>query len=151
MAATPSAILINGRSMVPLRYISETFGSTVHYDAPTKGITISLDDQRVNMNVGNTSAKVGGKNVVLDVAPLVIAGVTYVPVRFVSTAFGAQVDWIAATREIKIIHPGSGKKIMLIAKDGPGKPRKITINTSGKAKVKRPGNTAAPGQSKRKR
>jgi hypothetical protein len=127
LADGPGVVIINGRSMAPLRFVSETFGASVSYNSATKGITFSLDYQKVDMSVGSATAKVGGKPVILDTAPVIIAGVTYVPVRFIAIACGAQAVWVTETRQVKIIHPGSGKKVMLFVKQGPGKPAKTTI------------------------
>ncbi len=133
LATDPGVVIINGRSLAPLRYVSETFGASVSYNSATKGISFSLDYQKVDVTVGSTAAKVGGKPVVLDASPVIIGGVTYVPVRFIAVCFGAQVGWESATRQVKIIHPGSGKKVMLFVKDGPGKPEKVTYRRDGKS------------------
>jgi hypothetical protein len=47
-------------------------------------------------------AKVDGKDVKLDVAPIIKDGRTFVPIRFISEAFGADVKWDANEKKITI-------------------------------------------------
>jgi hypothetical protein len=92
-----------GRTMVPLRFIAEAFGATVNYDATTKGITITLGDMNITMQIGNTTVMVNGKSYTIDAPPVIVANRTFVPVRFVAEILGATVEYDATTRTVKII------------------------------------------------
>jgi hypothetical protein len=59
----------------------------------------------IKMVVDNPKASINGKEVTLDVPPTVIKNRTLVPIRFISEALGATVDWDAATRTITIRVP----------------------------------------------
>jgi hypothetical protein len=59
----------------------------------------------IKMVVDNPKASVNGKEIILDVPPTVIKSRTLVPIRFISEALGATVDWDAATRTITIRIP----------------------------------------------
>ncbi len=87
----------DGRTMVPLRFIAEAFGAQVEWIPETKGINITLSLKSVvttiGLQVGNPTAIVNGQVVTLDVAPVIVNGRTFVPLRFVAEAFGAKVDW----------------------------------------------------------
>ncbi len=87
----------DGRTMVPLRFIAEAFGANVEWIPETKGINISLElasaVHTIGLQVGNPTAIVDGEVVTLDVAPVIVNGRTFVPLRFVAEAFGATVDW----------------------------------------------------------
>jgi len=89
--------------MVPLRFIAEAFGATVNYDATTKGITITLGDMNITMQIGNTTVMVNGKSYTIDAPPVIVKGRTFVPVRFVAEILGATVEYDATTRTVKII------------------------------------------------
>ncbi|GEM_PF-2067736 len=100
-----------GRTMVPLRFIAETFGATVDWDPKTEGIHIELkksDGQLIviDMQLGNKIAYVNGNPVVLDVAPFTVEpqGRTVVPIRFIAETFGAQVDWDEALQKVTITY-----------------------------------------------
>lgn len=87
----------DGRTMVPLRFIAEAFGAQVEWIPETKGINITLNLKSavhtIGLQVGNPTAIVDGQVVTLDVAPVIVNGRTFVPLRFVAEAFGAKVDW----------------------------------------------------------
>jgi len=107
------AFIYGGRTMVPLRMVGESFGAAVQYDSRSKGISISLDYQKVNMTAGSPRARVADRVVMLDTAAVVADGVCYVPARFVSETFGFQITWISAERRVIVIHPKTKKQIML--------------------------------------
>jgi hypothetical protein len=67
----------------------------------------------IKLTLGNTAATVDGSPYTLDAVPYVDtkADRTLVPVRFVSEALGAKVEWIAETRQV-VIKDG-GKEIIL--------------------------------------
>ncbi|MGC9089794.1 MAG: copper amine oxidase N-terminal domain-containing protein, partial [Caldisericia bacterium] len=69
----------------------------VEWIPETKGINISLELKSavhtIGLQVGNPTAIVDGQVVTLDVAPVIVNGRTFVPLRFVAEAFGASVDW----------------------------------------------------------
>jgi len=98
---TPPQIL-QGRTVVPLRFISEAFGAKVEWIAETKEITIQLDERIIQLRIGSSEALVNGQAIQLDTPPQILQGRTVVPLRFISEAFGAKVEWIAETKEIAI-------------------------------------------------
>ncbi|MBH5320608.1 phosphodiester glycosidase family protein [Paenibacillus sp. GSMTC-2017] len=55
------------------------------------------------MNVGNTKATVNGNPIKLEAAPLIQNGSTYVPLRFVSEAMGAKVEYDDKTRRVTVL------------------------------------------------
>ncbi|MEM1974242.1 MAG: stalk domain-containing protein, partial [Thermoplasmata archaeon] len=100
-----------GRTMVPLRFIAETFGARVDWDPKTEGIHIELKKSDgtmviIDMQLGNKIAYVNGKPYVLDVAPFTVEpqGRTVVPIRFIAEAFGAKVDWDAVLQKVTITY-----------------------------------------------
>ncbi|MCE5224028.1 hypothetical protein LLG10_07600 [bacterium] len=83
----------SGRTLVPIRAISEGLGAKVEWEPKTQKITIRLGSKTVELWIGKLEAKVNGKTVKLDVPPMIKKGRTFVPIRFVSEALGAKVDW----------------------------------------------------------
>jgi hypothetical protein len=92
-----------GRTMVPVRFISEAFGAKVDYDAATKGITITLGDIVIAMQIGNTNVMVNGKSYTIDAPPMIKANRTFVPIRFISEILQATVTYDAPTRVVTIV------------------------------------------------
>ncbi|MDD4615123.1 MAG: stalk domain-containing protein, partial [Caldisericia bacterium] len=98
----------NGRTMVPIRFIAESLGAEVGWDNVTKSITIQKGDITISLKIGSIEAfieeegAIGREKITLEAPPEIVSGRTFVPLRFVSEAFGATLDWNGDTREITI-------------------------------------------------
>ena len=57
----------------------------------------------IELKIGSSSALVSGKKITVDPPPYIKGGVTLVPLRFISEAFGAEVNWIASEQKIIIV------------------------------------------------
>ncbi|MDD4664234.1 MAG: peptidylprolyl isomerase, partial [Caldisericia bacterium] len=99
---SPAPYINRGRTMVPLRFLSEAFGATVHYDESSKGIVITLDKTVIALQIGNPNAMKNGKSIILDSPPQIRKNVTFVPMRFICDAFGANTEWDNDTQKIRI-------------------------------------------------
>ena len=94
--------LQNSRTFVPLRAIAEALGATVGFEDVTKTVTLTRGGTVVQLQIGNPKASVNGQPVTLDVPGVIMNGRTLVPVRFISEAFGAQVNWDDFSRTVSI-------------------------------------------------
>ena len=94
--------IVDGRTMVPLRFVGEAMGAVVVWDAGTSQVEYIAGERRVRMTVGQTMALVNDRPVVIDAAPLIVDGRTLVPIRFVSQCLGALVKWDDALRRVEI-------------------------------------------------
>ncbi|MGO4886364.1 SpoIID/LytB domain-containing protein [Anaerobacillus sp. MEB173] len=99
---TEAPFIRNSRTLVPLRFVSEQLGSTVHWDSNTHVITINSPNRVLLLKGGSRTVSVNGTNMTIDVAPEIIRGTTFVPLRFISEQIGAQVDWNSANRTVTI-------------------------------------------------
>jgi hypothetical protein len=94
-----------GRIFVPLRGIFEQLGASVVYQ---NGIINAQGNGRaVSLHIGSTQATVNGQLQNLDVAPFVVGASTYVPLRFVSQALGAGVNYDAANKIVALTNGGA--------------------------------------------
>lgn len=87
---TPPQIL-DGRTMVPLRFLFEQLDEKVTWLPETREIVIGKDD--IRLQVDNTTALVHGEEAMLDVPPLIIEDKTFVPLRFLTESLGYDVVW----------------------------------------------------------
>ena len=87
------AYAIEGRTMVPMRAIFERLQAEVDWDASTRTVTAVKGSTTVKLTYGTSAARVNGMNVKLEVPPMDIQGRTFVPLRFVSEALGAEVGY----------------------------------------------------------
>ncbi|HEY4439145.1 MAG TPA: copper amine oxidase N-terminal domain-containing protein [Candidatus Elarobacter sp.] len=95
-----------GRVFVPLRGVFENLGATVVYANGT--INASGRGHTVSLHIGSTQATVDGQQQNLDVAPFIIGASTYVPLRFVSQALGATVNYDGNNNVVAINTNGGG-------------------------------------------
>ncbi|MCK5849057.1 MAG: copper amine oxidase N-terminal domain-containing protein, partial [Caldisericia bacterium] len=98
----------NDRTMVPIRFIAEALGAEVGWENATKSITITKDDITISIKIGSVEALIkeegviGREKIILEAAPEIVSGRTFVPLRFVSEAIGASIDWNSELKEITI-------------------------------------------------
>ena len=88
-------VIRNDRTLVPIRIVTETLGGKVDWSGVTKEVTLNIDGKEIKMTIGKTLEKYG-------VAPVIIDGRTFVPVRFVADELGATVAWDDATKTVTI-------------------------------------------------
>ena len=88
-------VIRNNRTLVPIRIITEALGGKVDWNGATKEVTLSINDKEIKMTIGKALEKYG-------VAPVIIDGRTFVPVRFVADELGANVAWDDATKTVTI-------------------------------------------------
>lgn len=93
-----------GRVFVPLRGIFERLGASVVY---ANGIINAQGNGRsVSLKIGSNQATVNGASQALDVAPFIIGASTFVPLRFVSQALGATVNYDGSNKIVAISTTG---------------------------------------------
>jgi hypothetical protein len=95
----------SGRVFVPLRGVFEQLGATVVYDNGV--INATGDGRTINLHIGSNVALVNGSQQLLDVAPFLEGARTLVPLRFVSQALGAYVDWNNNTSTVTVSMSGA--------------------------------------------
>jgi hypothetical protein len=96
-----------GRVFVPLRGVFEQLGASVVYDNGTINAQ-GRGGRSVSLHIGSTQASVNGQPAILDVAPFIVGASTYVPLRFVSQALGASVNYDASNRIVALVNGGGG-------------------------------------------
>ncbi|MGC7846803.1 S8 family serine peptidase [Desulforudis sp. 1088] len=93
----------SGRTLVPVRFVSEALGAEVDWAAAARQVVIKDMDREIVLTIGAQSVLVDGAPAALE-APAVINGQrTFVPLRFVSETLGAKVDYSPVSREITIV------------------------------------------------
>ncbi len=86
-------VIENGRTLAPVRAVTEALGAEVLWDGDTQGITITKDSTVITMIIGDKTAYVNGEAAALDTAPEIRNDRTIVPMRFIAESFGLNVDW----------------------------------------------------------
>jgi Uncharacterized protein involved in cytokinesis, contains TGc (transglutaminase/protease-like) domain len=85
----------NGRTQVPVRFVSEAFGAQVKWNSKDKTIEIKdvLQGKRIVFRLGEQEYWVDTKKLKMDTVPVVKQGRTYVPARYIAEALGATVKY----------------------------------------------------------
>jgi hypothetical protein len=91
-----------GRTVVPVKAITQGLGATVTFNAETFEVTIVKDDITIVLTIGSNVALVNGKPVELDAKSEITNSRTYVPIKFIAETFGLSVEWDADTETIDI-------------------------------------------------
>ncbi len=92
----------NGRTQVPVRFVSEALGAEVGWEGSTKTVTISQRDKEIKIVIGKKDYTINGEKSLMDTEALLKEDRTFVPIRFVSEGLGAKVDWDPAVRTVYI-------------------------------------------------
>lgn len=102
------ARIINGRTMVPMRAIFEKLGANVEWIEADQLIIASKGYKLVTLKIGKNTLNMAdisqslNTSVELEVAPFLEGDRTLVPLRAVSEAFNATVEWDEATSTVTI-------------------------------------------------
>lgn len=89
--------------MIPLRGLFEEMGATVSWDGENKKITVTASDGKTMVfQAENTRVWIGDVRYGVAVAPRIVNGRTYIPLRFVSEHMGYKVSWDGETSTVTI-------------------------------------------------
>lgn len=99
-----SPIMKNDRVLVPMRGIFEALGAKVDWEEETETVFAEKADVKVEIAIGNKIAKINGKDIELDQSAVLLESRTLVPIRFVSEALGAKVEWNESSNTVEITY-----------------------------------------------
>lgn len=91
-----------GRVLVPLRRCLEAIGAEVSYDAASRSVRATRNGTDLELVIDSPTLWTDGVPKILDTAPRLLEGRTYVPVRAVYEAFGLQVTWHDRSRTVVV-------------------------------------------------
>ncbi|MCI8628911.1 MAG: copper amine oxidase N-terminal domain-containing protein [Firmicutes bacterium] len=119
------AIIENGTTLVPLRVISERLNANVNWNSKTRTAEIQKGNVSISVPLGKKYIEVNGKNIETGAESRMINSLTYVPLRAISSCFGADVGfynvgtWINTntTNAINIIYVHDKKDKIIISKE----------------------------------
>lgn len=97
-----AALVKDGRIYVPLRSMFEAMGATVSVSTGGNTFSVTRGSTRASVTLDQHEIVVDGNARPLDVPPILYKGVVLVPVRVLSEALGAYVEWVPA-RQIVVV------------------------------------------------
>ncbi|HJV44220.1 MAG TPA: copper amine oxidase N-terminal domain-containing protein [Bacillota bacterium] len=97
--------IIQGRTLVPIRVISEGLGANVDWNTQSQVVTIQQDKRTIQIPIGKENTTVNGSNVPIDSPAQIIQERTFVPIRFVSENLGINVAWDENSQTVFVSKP----------------------------------------------
>lgn len=100
LGTTP--LIVNNRTLLPIRAVIEAMGGTVGWNGSTKVVTLSVGNRELNLQIDSKTMWDASNVYTLDTAPVIIGGRTMLPVRAVAEYFGATVSWDGSSKTTTI-------------------------------------------------
>ncbi len=94
--------IFDSRTLVPLRSIAESLGAKVSWEASTGRIVINRYGKLIKVQNNNKEASIDGLVSVMDVPVMIRDGRSFVPLRFITDAFGGGIVWNGDTHTISL-------------------------------------------------
>jgi len=98
-------VIVTGRTLVPVRFVSEALGATVEWVDSTRTVIIRQGANAIDLPVGSRTIRVNQVSRNIDVPAQLIGGRTMVPLRFISENLGADVEWLQAEMTVSVFSP----------------------------------------------
>ncbi|MDO4793329.1 MAG: copper amine oxidase N-terminal domain-containing protein [Filifactor alocis] len=117
-------VLKNGRTLIPLSFLSKKLGKKVNWDSKNKKVTVVTDKVKIVLFIGKKEALINGKKKLLDTAPEIINGSTYVPISFFAESFNIPIRWDEKARAVLI---GETAGTQDFSKEQPSKKQPIQV------------------------
>lgn len=126
-------VIVNDRTLVPIRAIIEAMGGTVGWEQSTQTATLNYGDDEIQLVIDSETAYLNGAANTLDVAPTIINDRTMLPIRFISESFKFGVDWEQETQTVIITKSGtiSDTVVTSPSENGTGKTLVVYYSATG--------------------
>jgi titin len=104
-------VILESRTLGPVRYIAEALGADVAWDPVERKVTLTRGSTTIELWIDRNTARVDGFYVLIDpenpdVKPAILPpGRTMLPFRFIAEQLGAGVGWDPVKREVTITYP----------------------------------------------
>ncbi len=97
------AYVKSGRTLVPLRFLSEAIGAEVNWDSNAKTAKVTIDGIDIKVKVNSRTAMYDDIQITLDVPAEIKNGRVFVPLRFFAEQTGAYISYDAPTKTITMV------------------------------------------------
>ena len=82
----------DGRAFLPLRAFNQALNAKTFFEPQSKVVSTYYQNNIITMTLESTQYSVGQTPKTMDAKPFAQNGITYVPIRFIATEFGYQVQ-----------------------------------------------------------
>lgn len=95
-------VIVNDRTMVPLRFVAEAMGVSLYWDGETATVFIMSGESVTTLQIGLEYALKDNGKIALEAAPVIVNDRTMVPLHLIAEVFGLGTDWNAETETVTI-------------------------------------------------
>lgn len=95
-------VIIDNRTLIPLRGVFEKMGYTISWEPNTKTATLTADGTTVSVSANSDTFIVNGEVKPLDVPAQIMNGSMMLPLRAIGESAGANVTWNGAAKVVEI-------------------------------------------------
>ena len=99
-------VIVDGRTLVPVRGVFEALGFDVDWEQTTQTATLTSTEYTITISIGSDTFTTNSTSYTLDVPAQIIGGRTMLPIRAVLESVGYNVDWDESTNTV-IVRPAS--------------------------------------------
>lgn len=93
-------LLIEDRTMLPVRAVVEAMGGTVEWNGDTQTVTLTRNEDTLRLIIDSNTAYVNDTPQTLDTAPIIVNDRTLLPIRFIAEHFQFDVEWDQAGQRV---------------------------------------------------
>lgn len=120
-AAAPAKEMVivdskSGHSFVPVRFLNGAAGTQVTWNDASKQVDIIKENVHLTLYLGQKTASASGKTAQLTDAPFRDNGAVYVPLQFISSQLGYQLEWVKENSSVKLTHNGSTEALPIVSR-----------------------------------
>ena len=103
--------VVEGRTLLPARFVAESLGAVVGWDDVTQKVTIKGTGVDIALTIGEKEYTVNGEKREFDVPAQTYNDRTMLPMRAIAEAMGKQVSWKETGRDAGLVGIGDVKDI----------------------------------------
>lgn len=100
-------VVADGRTLCPLRAVTESLGGTASFDGETKTVFLSCHGHNIRLTVGSLEAFSDGLIYALDAPPVIIESRTFLPLRFIAERLSLNLSYDAPSRSVTLSEKGA--------------------------------------------
>jgi alpha-tubulin suppressor-like RCC1 family protein len=103
MDSYEKTLIKDGRTLAPVRALSEGLKAEVNWDGKTKTVNISKGNKVINIKIGSREVNVNNQKIRIDVPAMIVDSRTMLPLRAICEMLDASVNWNDADNKIEVV------------------------------------------------
>ncbi len=100
------SMLAGDTAVTAFRFMFEKSGGKLRWDATNQRVIATKDGREIVLTIGSDVAKVGDREVMMEIAAFLFQGRAMVPLRFFEEGLNAQVEWNPQTGRLVVAMAG---------------------------------------------